>query len=80
MVSDQSLLESIGVIVRALDQCFASDVVLHFCLGRVEDLVIRSARGWVHESPRYPGNEKAIIDLELDGVEEFLVSDGQHVV
>lgn len=40
MVGGQSLLQGCGVVVGALNQGLAGDVVLHVLLGRVEDLVI----------------------------------------
>ena len=52
VVGGQSLLESIGVIVGSLHERFARHVVLHGLLGRVEGLVVGTARGWVDQSAR----------------------------
>ena len=40
VVCHQTLLKSIGVVVGALDERLASNVVLHRLLGRVKDLVV----------------------------------------
>lgn len=40
VICRKALLKCIGVVVRALDERLASDIVGHFGLGRVEDLVV----------------------------------------
>ena len=50
VVHGQALLEQLGVVVRALDERLASDVVLAGHLGRVELGVVGAARGLVDQA------------------------------
>ena len=56
VVRCQSLLQRVLVIVRAMNQGFASDIVLHLRLWRIEDLVVRPTRRWVNESSSNAGD------------------------
>ena len=80
VVGTKTLAESALVVVGALDERLAGDVVDHVGLGGVEDLVVRAARGGVHETASDTGNEKLVGDLELDGVLERLGLGLQHAV
>lgn len=40
VVCHQTFVQGVDVVVGALDQRLASDVVLHVLIGRVEDLVV----------------------------------------
>jgi hypothetical protein len=80
MVGTKALAESALVVVRALDKRLASDVVDHVGLRGVEDLVVRAARGGVHETASDTGDKKLVGDLELDGVLERLRLGLEHAV
>ncbi|KAH3668618.1 hypothetical protein OGAPHI_002372 [Ogataea philodendri] len=80
VVGDKSLLQSINVIVRSLDQWLASDVVLHLLLRRVEQLVVRSTGSWVDQSAGDTGNQQLVIDLELHSFLKRSLVGGQHLV
>lgn len=80
VVSGEALLEGLGVVVGALYQGLAGDVVLHVALGRVEDLVVRAAGGGVHEAAGDARDEEVVVDLQLDGVLEGLLRRREHLV
>jgi hypothetical protein len=40
MIGDQSLLQSISIIIRSLNQWLARNIIFHFVLRRVENLVV----------------------------------------
>jgi len=40
MISDQSLLQRLSIVIRSLDQWLASDIILHIALRWVEDPVV----------------------------------------
>lgn len=80
MVRDQTLLEGVSVVVGALDERLAGDVVLHVGLGGVEDLVVRAAGGGVNETAGDTRNEETVVDLEFDGVLKLLLASFEHFV
>lgn len=80
VVGSQTLGQSVGVVVGALDQGLAGNIVGHVALGRVEDLVVRAAGGGVDETASDTGDEEGVIDLELNGVLELLLAGGKHLV
>lgn len=80
VVGTQTLLEGIGVVVRALDQRLASHIVLHVALGRVEDLVIRAAGGRVDQTASDASHQERVVDLQLNGALELLLTGEKHVV
>ena len=80
MISGESLLKSISIVVAALDQRLASDVVLHVLLGRVESAVITATRSRVNETAGDALDEKRVVDLELNSVLELLLALLEHFV
>lgn len=80
VVGTETLAESALVVVRALDERLAGDVVDHVGLRGVEDLVVRAAGGGVHETASDTGDEELVGDLELDGVLERLGLGLEHAV
>ena len=80
VVGTKTLAESALVVVGALDERLAGDVVNHVGLRGVEDLVVRAAGGGVHETASDTGDEKLVGDLELDGVLERLGLGLEHAV
>ena len=74
VVCDQSLDECLGIVVAALDEGFASDVISHGLLWWVEDLVVRAARGWVDQASGDTRYKEFIVDLHLNGVIEWALS------
>lgn len=80
VVGAEALLERLGVVVGALDEGLTRHVVGHGHLGRVEDLVVGAPRGRVDQPARDARDEQRVVDLQLDGVLERLLRDGQHVV
>lgn len=80
VVGSQTLGESVGVVVGALDQGLAGDIVGHVALGGVEDLVVRTAGGGVDETAGDTSDEEGVVDLELDGVLELLLAGDEHLV
>ena len=80
MVRAKALLERLGVVVGALDERLARNIVRHVRLRRVEDLVVGAARGGVYKAAGDAGDEERIVDLEFDGVLEGLRGGGEHVV
>lgn len=80
VVSGQSLLQCLGVVIRALDKRLPSDVVGHLLLRWVEDFVVGSSRARVDQSARYPRNKKTVINLEFDGMLQRLLAFAKHVI
>src|SRR5689334_17941758 len=80
MVSRQSLLECLGIVVRTLNEGFAGDVVLHVRLWGVENLVIASTGGRMNEASSDAGNEQSIVNLKLNGMFERNTLVLQHLV
>jgi hypothetical protein len=80
VVGVQALLQGLGVVVAALDQRLASDVVLHVILGGVEGGVVGTAGGGVDQAASDASNEERVVDLELDGVLQRLVALLEHNV
>lgn len=80
VVSRQTLGEGLGIIIGALDQRLAGDVVLHVILGRVEDLVVRAARGRVDQTAGDTSHQQRVVNLQLNGVLELLITGGKHVI
>lgn len=80
MERHQSVPQRRLVIVAALDQWFARDVVHHVPLRRVEDLVIRPTRSRMHKSTGDAGNEEGIVNLQFDRVHQLLLVLRQHLV
>ena len=80
VVCHQTLVQGVDVVVGALDQRLASDVVLHVLIGRVEDLVVRPSRGGVDQTASNSCDQKGIVNLQLNGVLELLVALVKHVI
>jgi len=80
VVGSKTLLKSFGVVVAALDQRLAGDVVRHGLLGRVEGSVVRPPAGRVHKTARDARHEQRVVDLELYGMLESLVALAKHGV
>jgi hypothetical protein len=80
VVGGEALLEGLGVVVGALDEGLARDVVLHVHLGRVEGAVVGAARGRVDEAAGDAGDEQGVVDLELNGVLQGRLLLRQHLV
>lgn len=80
VVGGETLLERVGVVVGALDEGLAGEVVLHVDLGRVEGAVVGAARGGVDEAAGDAGDQQGVVDLELDGVLQRGLLLGQHLV
>lgn len=80
MVRAEALLERVCVVVGALDEWLASDVVFHLALGRVENLVVRASGRGVDQSAGNTCDEEGVVNLELHGVLERLLAGGEHVI
>lgn len=80
MVGDQSLFQRLDVIVCALDESFARNIVGHGFFGRMEDLVVRAPRGRVDQSACDAGYEDVVGDQQLNCLAERLVFFLQHLV
>lgn len=80
MIGAETLLQSFGVVVGALDKGLASHVILHILLGRVEGAVIAAAGGGMHEATRDALDEERVINLQLNGVLERLIPLLEHGV
>jgi hypothetical protein len=80
VICDEALLKGLGVVVGALDEGLASDIVDHVALGRIEDLVVRAARCGVNETTSDARYEERVVDLELDGVLERLLGGFKHAI
>lgn len=78
VVGAETLLQGLGVVVGALDEGLAGDVVLHVLLGRVERAVIAAPGGRVNETAGDALDEERVVDLELDGVLQGLTPLLQH--
>ena len=72
MVHVQTLLHGFFLVVIALDQIFASDVVFHVDLGRVEHNVVGTARSQVNATTRHALDDFCIRHVDLDnGVDGY---------
>lgn len=80
VVGLETLAEGLGVVVGALHEGLASDVVLHGLLGRVEGQVVGTAGSGVDETARDARNKERVVDLELDGVLQGEVALAEHGV
>lgn len=80
VVGNKTLLESLGVIVGALNQWLTGNIVLHVSLWWVENLVVRAAGGWVNQATGDARDEEGVIDLKLDGVLEWGLLCSEHGV
>jgi hypothetical protein len=80
VVGTEALAESALVVVRALDERLAGNVIDHGGLRGVEDLVVRAAGGGVHETASDTGDKKLVGDLELNSVLEGLRFGLEHAV
>lgn len=80
VVGLEALAEGLGVVVGALDEGLASDVVLHGLLGGVEGQVVRTAGGGVDETARDARDEQGVVDLELHRVLQGEVALAEHGV
>lgn len=78
VVGDQALLEGLGVVVRALDERLASDVVLHGDLGGSELSVVRAARGDVDQASSDAGHQQVVVNGQLDNGVQVLLLVLQH--
>lgn len=74
VVGDETLLEGLGVVVGALDEGLAGEVVLHGDLGGSELLVVGATGGDVDQATCDTGDEEVVVDGELDnGVQGLLL-------
>ena len=80
VICAQSCRQRLLVVVAALNQWLASDIVGHRFLGWVEDLVVAAAGGGVDETAGDAGDEEGVVDLELDGVHEGFRLGFEHLV
>lgn len=80
VVSSQTLGEGFGIVIGTLDQRLSGDVVLHVNLGRVEDLVVRAARGRVDQAAGDTSHQQRVVNLQLNGVLELLITSDEHVI
>lgn len=80
VVSRQTLGQGVGIVIGTLDQRLAGDIVDHVALGRVEDLVVRTAGSRVDQTTGDTGDEKSVVNLQLNGVLELLLAGKQHLV
>jgi hypothetical protein len=80
VVGREALLKRLCVVVGALDERLARDVVGHGGLGRVEDLVVGAAGGGVDEAAGDARDEEAVVDLQFNGVLERLLGCAEHAV
>lgn len=80
VVGSEALGECVGIVIGTLDQRLAGNVVLHLLLGRVEDLVVRAARGRVHQTAGDTGDEQGVVNLQFNGVLKFLLAGSKHVI
>lgn len=80
VVGSQTLGQGVGVVVGALDEGLAGDVVGHVALGRVEDLVVRTAGSGVDQTASDTGDEEGVVDLKLNGVLELLLTGRKHLI
>lgn len=80
VVGRQSLLEGGLVVIASLDEGLAGNVISHVRLWGVEDLVVRAARCRVDQTASNSGNEKVVVDAELNGVLERHLPGGKHLV
>lgn len=80
MICHKTLLECFGIVVRALDERLASDIINHIALGGVEDLVVRTTRCGVDETASNTRDEERVVDLELNSVLQGLVGGPEHAI
>lgn len=80
VVGRQALLQGLLIIVGPLDQGLAGLVVGHGLLWRVENCVVAAARGGVDQAASDTRDQERIVDLQLDGVLQGLVTLTQHCV
>ena len=80
VVGSQTLDEGVGIVIRTLDQRLSGDVILHVLLGRVEDLVVRAARGRVDQAAGDTSHQQGVVNLQLNGVLKLLVTGKKHVI
>lgn len=80
VVGLKALLEGVGVVVGALDERLAGDVVDHGHLGRVEGGVVGAARCWVDQATRDARDQQGVVDLQLHSVLQGLVALLEHCV
>jgi hypothetical protein len=80
VVGSQTLGEGVGIVIGTLDQRLSGDVVLHVLLGRVEDLVVRAARGRVDQAAGDTSHQQGVVNLQLNGVLKLLVTGDEHVI
>lgn len=80
VVSSQTLGEGLGIVVRALDQRLAGNVVLHVRLGRVKNLVVRAAGSRVDQTTSNTSDKQSVVNLQFHGMLELLLAGREHVV
>lgn len=80
VVGSEALLEGLRVVVGALDEGLASDVILHILLGRVEGAVVGASGSGVDEAAGNAGDEQGVVDLQLDSVLKLLVARLEHSI
>jgi hypothetical protein len=80
VVGTETLAKSALVVVGALDQRLASNIVDHVGLRGVEDLVVGATRCGVDKATGDTGDKELVGDLELDSVLEGLGLGLEHAV
>ena len=80
MIGAKSLLERIGIVIASLHKSFASNIILHMFLGRVEGSVVGTTRGGVNETSSNTSNKKRVINLKLNGMLQGLFALREHLV
>lgn len=78
VVGAKALLQSLGVVVAALNKGLAGDVILHRLLGGVEGCVVGSAGGRVDQSAGNAGDKEGVVDLKLDSVLQVTLTLLEH--
>ena len=80
MIGGQPFLEGVCVIIGPLDEGLASHVVLHAFFGRIECLVVGSARGGVDQPASDAGYKESVVDFELNSMFQGLALGFEHLV
>lgn len=80
VVGCKALLQSIGVVVAALNKRLARHVVLHVVLRGVKGAVVAATGCRVDQTAGDTGDQQGVVDLQLDGVLELLVALREHRV
>lgn len=76
----ETLLESVGIVVRTLNKRLSGNVVLAGNLRGSKLDVVGAARGRVHKTASDTADQEVVLDLELDGVLDRLLASVKHLV